>query len=133
MRVKITAYFMQPIKGMQPLSRLPSSLLLVVLFTLGFLASNTSHAQYPYSNPYGAQAFSGPSFGAPSFGGPAPFIGENASNEAALINCRCAALVLAGKEDEDMTCANFKNFYQRQIMSAGSTGVINVPAQTPTH
>ena len=113
---------MQPIKRMRTLSRLPSSLLLV-LFALGFLASNTSHAQYPYSNPYGA----------PAFGGPAPFIGENASNEAALINCRCAALVLAGKEDEDMTCANFKNFYQKQIMSAGSTGVINVPAQTPTH
>ncbi len=118
MRVKITAYFMQPIKRMRTLSRLPSSLLLV-LFALGFLASNTSHAQYPYGNP--------------SFGGPAPFIGENASNEAALINCRCASLVLAGKEDEDMTCANFKNFYQKQIMSAGSTGVINVPAQTPTH
>ncbi len=122
MRVKITAYFMQPIKRMRTLSRLPSSLLLV-LFALGFLASNTINAQYPYSNPYGA----------PAFGGPAPFIGENSSNEAALINCRCAALVLEGKENEDMTCANFKNFYQKQIMSAGSTGVINVPAQTPTH
>lgn len=122
MRVKITAYFMQYIKRMRTLSRLSSSLLLVI-FALGFLASNTSHAQYPYPNPYGAPAFSGP----------APFIGENASNEAALINCRCAALVLEGKEDEDMTCANFKNFYQKQVMSAGSTGVINVPAQTPTH
>jgi hypothetical protein len=104
---------------MRTLSRLPSSLLLV-LFVLGFFVSNTINAQmYPY--------------GAPSFGGPTPFIGENVSNEAALINCRCAALVNEGKENEDMTCANFKNFYQKQVMSAGSTGVINVPAQIPTH
>ena len=116
----------------------PSRFLLIVLGTLSLCLSNISQAQmapfgFPnmaqpynpgYSNPYGAN---------PYFGGPAPFIGENASNEASLINCRCAALVMNGKEDEDLSCANFKKLYQQQIMNAGSVGVINAPAQTSLH
>jgi len=93
---------------------------MAALCTVGFLASNTSQAQ---SNPYGA----------PSFNGPIPFIGESPTNEASIINCRCATLIVEGKASEDLSCANFKNLYQRQIMSAGSTGIINAPGQTLPH
>lgn len=106
-----------------------------------FCISDTSQAQSAYyGSPQGmARGYPQPQFqpmygyGNPSFGGPAPFIGENASNEAAIINCRCATLALEGRENEDLSCANFKNLYQRQIMGAGSMGVINAPAQTPGH
>jgi hypothetical protein len=122
-----------------------SRFLLTILGIFGFCISNISHAQsyggFPQGMPtfYGqgqAQAQFQPMYGyggAPSYGSPAPFIGENASNEASIINCRCAALILEGKEKEDMSCANFKNLYQRQVMSAGSMGVINAPGQVPSH
>lgn len=117
---------------------------LAVLGMFIFCVSSLSQAQSYGGFPQGMSPFYGygqaqPQFqpmygyGNPSFAGPAPFIGESASNEASIINCRCAALILEGKENEDLSCANFKNLYQRQIMSAGSTGVINAPAQMPGH
>ncbi len=107
---------------------------------LVFCISQTSQAQStnrynPYSMPGGypqAQFQNMYGYGNPSFGGgSAPFIGENVSNEAAIINCRCASLALEGRENEDLSCANFKNLYQRQIMGSSSMGIINAPAQIP--
>jgi hypothetical protein len=123
-----------------------SRLLLAVIGIFTFCISSLSQAQSYGGFPQGMSPFYGygqaqPQFqpmygyngGATSFAGPAPFIGESASNSASIINCRCAALIMEGKENEDLSCANFKTLYQRQVMSAGSTGVINAPAQTPGH
>jgi hypothetical protein len=55
-------------------------------------------------------------------------IGERDQN-AAIINCRCAQLVMSNSEVMDPACQNFARNYQNAIMNQG-VGTMQVPGQT---